>query len=208
MLRELLKIAWSEIFGCKGTFLFPFFQIKCLLENSLNKKTAESAVFYLLIIVGMQLLYIDCVLHFDSFQLGRFVELLTAAKLLDNARLVKFAFEFLNGFLNVLAFTNRNYDHCIHLLSLVPRAGVEPARIAPLVFETSASTDSAIWAFQQKSVQKYNKIINCANISAKKSIFLHFCTNNLPNTGQKMRFIQFRHFVKTAYPYSIPMVSL
>ena len=31
-------------------------------------------------------------------------------------------------------------------LSCVPRAGVEPARIAPLVFETSASTDSAIWA--------------------------------------------------------------
>ena len=29
----------------------------------------------------------------------------------------------------------------------VPRAGVEPARVAPLVFETSASTDSAIWAF-------------------------------------------------------------
>ena len=28
----------------------------------------------------------------------------------------------------------------------VPRAGVEPARVAPLVFETSASTDSAIWA--------------------------------------------------------------
>ena len=31
-------------------------------------------------------------------------------------------------------------------LNLVPRAGVEPARVAPLVFETSASTDSAIWA--------------------------------------------------------------
>ena len=31
-------------------------------------------------------------------------------------------------------------------LFLVPRAGVEPARVAPLVFETSASTDSAIWA--------------------------------------------------------------
>ena len=28
----------------------------------------------------------------------------------------------------------------------VPRAGVEPARVSPLVFETSASTDSAIWA--------------------------------------------------------------
>ena len=34
----------------------------------------------------------------------------------------------------------------------VPRAGVEPARVAPLVFETSASTDSAIWAFQGAKV--------------------------------------------------------
>ena len=33
----------------------------------------------------------------------------------------------------------------------VPRAGVEPARVAPLVFETSASTDSAIWAFHLRS---------------------------------------------------------
>ena len=29
---------------------------------------------------------------------------------------------------------------------IVPRAGIEPARLAALVFETSASTDSAIWA--------------------------------------------------------------
>ena len=28
----------------------------------------------------------------------------------------------------------------------VPRPGVEPGWVAPLVFETSASTDSAIWA--------------------------------------------------------------
>ena len=36
---------------------------------------------------------------------------------------------------------------CKHLtLFLVPRPGVEPGWIAPLVFETSASTDSAIWA--------------------------------------------------------------
>ena len=34
----------------------------------------------------------------------------------------------------------------VRILNSVPKAGVEPARIAPLVFETSASTDSAIWA--------------------------------------------------------------
>ena len=34
----------------------------------------------------------------------------------------------------------------INVVQFVPRAGVEPARVAPLVFETSASTDSAIWA--------------------------------------------------------------
>ena len=34
---------------------------------------------------------------------------------------------------------------------LVPGAGIEPARIAPLVFETSASTDSAIRAFGASS---------------------------------------------------------
>ena len=36
-------------------------------------------------------------------------------------------------------------------LLLVPGAGIEPARIAPLVFETSASTDSAIRAFGASS---------------------------------------------------------
>ena len=33
----------------------------------------------------------------------------------------------------------------------VPGAGIEPARIAPLVFETSASTDSAIRAGVSRS---------------------------------------------------------
>ena len=35
---------------------------------------------------------------------------------------------------------------CVLRGFLVPGAGIEPARIAPLVFETSASTDSAIRA--------------------------------------------------------------
>ena len=32
-------------------------------------------------------------------------------------------------------------------LFIVPRPGLEPGWIAPLVFETSASTYSAIWAY-------------------------------------------------------------
>ena len=40
--------------------------------------------------------------------------------------------------------------------SLVPRPGIEPGWIAPLVFETSASTDSAIWAWLfHKTMQRY-----------------------------------------------------
>ena len=41
---------------------------------------------------------------------------------------------------------------------LVPRAGVEPARIAPLVFETSASTDSAIWAIAGAKAVSYTHL--------------------------------------------------
>ncbi len=37
------------------------------------------------------------------------------------------------------------------ILFSVPGAGVEPARIAPTVFETVASTDSAIRAFALQS---------------------------------------------------------
>ena len=47
------------------------------------------------------------------------------------------------------AIYHNKKDPPMRVFSLVPRAGVEPARIAPLVFETSASTDSAIWATQK-----------------------------------------------------------
>ena len=36
----------------------------------------------------------------------------------------------------------------------VPRPGLEPGWVAPLVFETSASTDSAIWALALFAVAK------------------------------------------------------
>ena len=44
------------------------------------------------------------------------------------------------------------------LFKLVPRPGVEPGRVAPLVFETSASTDSAIWA--HKNLKNYLDLSN------------------------------------------------
>ena len=37
-----------------------------------------------------------------------------------------------------------------NLWLFVPRPGIEPGWIAPLVFETSASTDSAIWAIASR----------------------------------------------------------
>ena len=43
-------------------------------------------------------------------------------------------------------------------LFLVPRPGLEPGWVAPLVFETSASTDSAIWAWLVVSSETACKI--------------------------------------------------
>ncbi len=54
------------------------------------------------------------------------------------------------------SITDENRNSCkskTYSYFLVPRPGVEPGRIAPLVFETSASTDSAIWAY--KRLQRY-----------------------------------------------------
>lgn len=49
---------------------------------------------------------------------------------------------------------NRKNELNFHLSGLVPRAGVEPAHLAILVFETNASTNSAIWASSLLGVQK------------------------------------------------------
>ena len=42
--------------------------------------------------------------------------------------------------------TKKKSHKSFDLQLFVPRPGIEPGWIAPLVFETSASTDSAIWA--------------------------------------------------------------
>ena len=52
----------------------------------------------------------------------------------------------------------------IYQLFSVPRPGIEPGWVAPLVFETSASTDSAIWA-----------ILNC---TAKVVVFFVAANKN------------------------------
>ena len=47
---------------------------------------------------------------------------------------------------------------------IVPRPGLEPGWIAPLVFETSASTYSAIWAYISiKALQRYIEKVGMAN---------------------------------------------
>ncbi len=67
----------------------------------------------------MHLLNVNGVLHLNTLQLAGFVKLLTTTELLDDASLVEFAFELLNGAFDILAFFYRYYDHCIHLLLLL-----------------------------------------------------------------------------------------
>ena len=63
----------------------------------------------------------------------------------------------------------------ITLPASVPRAGVEPARVAPLVFETSASTDSAIWAyFPAAKVRIKSELTKVSDKKVKKLCAIRF----------------------------------
>ena len=67
-------------------------------------------------------------------------------------------------------FTDVNASLCF--LNLVPRPGLEPGWVAPLVFETSASTDSAIWARKSNALlRKRCKGTNKRAKNQKKSRF-------------------------------------
>ena len=63
---------------------------------------------------------------------------------------------------------NKNGESFSTFSVSVPRPGIEPGWVAPLVFETSASTDSAIWAF---AMQRYDFFLSLQIFYA--SFFLH-----------------------------------
>ena len=60
----------------------------------------------------------------------------------------------------IIRYINKKRREVKLLSILVPRPGIEPGWIAPLVFETSASTDSAIWAIADAKVQIKIEIAN------------------------------------------------
>ena len=69
----------------------------------------------------------------------------------------------------------------------VPRPGIEPGWVAPLVFETSASTDSAIWAIVCFSIASAKVMIFfiCAKVIA---FFLKKSCKCLPITAKRSNF--------------------
>ena len=70
------------------------------------------------------------------------------------------------AFAKVFVFHHIKKRRILEILLFVPRPGIEPGWVAPLVFETSASTDSAIWAILFR---------NCV---AKVMLFVYYAKKN------------------------------
>ena len=66
----------------------------------------------------------------------------------------------------------------------VPRPGIEPGWVAPLVFETSASTDSAIWAILNCDA----KVVLFFYVANKNSFFLKKSFIYLPINAKRSNF--------------------
>ena len=72
-------------------------------------------------------------------------------------------------------------------LSSVPRPGIEPGWVAPLVFETSASTDSAIWAIVCFSIASA-KVVHFFMFPKKNPFFLKKSCIYLPVPVKRSNF--------------------
>ena len=88
-----------------------------------NKKTSSSkdeeaqcltSSFKTLLVLELQLLHVDGLVHHLALLHGRFLKSLAGAELADDTRLLEFAFEFLQRTLDVLTFFDL-YDN--HLLT-------------------------------------------------------------------------------------------
>ena len=81
----------------------------------------------------------------------------------------------------------------MRILNSVPGAGVEPARVAPLVFETSASTDSAIRASFADA--------NLANLFGFRNFTAEFFAPQ-NNTKYFLRFFVTKLYTDTSHYYT------
>lgn len=93
------------------------------MNNHKIRRPNGRLIFYFkvvnLLLVEMEMLYINGLVHLLSSPYGFLNELPSASELLYNAGLLEFSLEFLKSSLYVLAFFNRYYNHCLnHLLFL------------------------------------------------------------------------------------------